>query len=399
MMRMTLFALSMLLFVPLANAGEKTPVKILDISSYSSGAAFTTPTRQGFDMVINAQNSVGGVLGRPIEIIHADDTGKPETAVTKLQQLLLTEKPDIVTGCNLANIELAFSSYAQQHKMIFISACVNSDTSVWQQGNDYMYRGAGPLLYSFNAMMAERAAQQHKMRWGTINHNYAWGQDNIAAFKTNLAKYEPQAQWVQELWTPISKIDAGSVVNVLLQSNVDAVYTSLWGSDLVQFLREAKKRGLTDKVLIVGDNVGRPEFMAEMGGSLPVGIITTGMQAFEHPLTPDMKSFAEKYMELYHQDVRMTALESYLTGQVICAAIEKAQSVETDALIAALKNLEVKHSLFGDITVRDIDNVPTNGIWIGETAIVDGKPVLINAEYKEGKNYFPSDAEIEQMRK
>ena len=390
------FILSFLLIqTPPSLAAE--PITILDISSYTAGGAFTAPTRQGLDMAEEEINAAGGVLGRPIHFEHQDDTGKPEQAITKLQQYFLQDKPVLFTGCNFANIELAFSAFAKQNKVLQISACTNSDDSVWKQGHDHTFRGTGPLLYSFNWMLAERAAQSHKVKWASVNHSYAWGQQNLAAFKENLTRYQKDAQWGEEQWTPVGKINAGSVVNAILKSGAEAVYTSLWGSDLAQFLREARKRGLSDKVLIVGDNIGRPEFMEQMKGELPTGMITNGVLPFENPVTPAMKGFAERYQKKYGVATRYAALQSYLAAQVIAEAIRKAGSTDTDALITALKGLRFD-SLYGALILRSQDNVPTNGIWVGETALKDGKPVLINVEYKDGKPYFPPDSFIQSLR-
>jgi branched-chain amino acid transport system substrate-binding protein len=374
------------------------PITVLDISSYTAGAAFAAPTREGFDMAEEEINVAGGVLGRPIHFEHVDDTGKPEQAITKLQQMIMQEKPVLFTGCNLANIDLAFSAFAKQNKVLQVGACTNGDDASWKEGHDYMFRGTGPMAYALNGMMAERSAQKHKTKWAAINQNYAWGQQNLAAFKENLTRYQPDAQWVTEQWTPIGKIDAGSVVNAILSSGADAVYTSMWGSDLVEFLREAKKRGLSPKALIVGDNLGRPEFIEQMKLEMPEGAITDPVLPLEYPRTPSMKAFAERYEKKYGHSVRYSALQAYLTAAVIVEAIKKAGSTDTDKLITALKGLHFD-SIFGPLTMRSIDNVPDNGIWIGESAIKDGKEVFVDVEYKDGKNYYPSDSYIQNLRK
>ena len=393
------FALALpLLLATVLPASAAEPITVLDISSYTAGAAFAAAARQGFDMAEAEINAAGGVLGQPIHFEHVDDTGKPEQAVTKLQQSILQDKPVLFTGCNLANIELAFSAYAKQNHALQVSACTNSDDSVWKLGHDYTFRGSGPLLYSFNWMLAERAAKQHKVKWATINHNYAWGQQNLAAFKENLARYQPDAKWVEEQWTPIGKIDAGSVVNAILKSGADAVYVSLWGSDLTQFIREAKKRGLSEKVLIVGDDIGRPEFLEQMKSEMPSGIITTGILPMESPVMPAMKAFAERYQKQYGQAVRYSALQAYTTANTIAEVLRKAGSTDTTKLVAALKTLQFD-GIYGHTIMRSQDNVPTNGIWVGETALRDGKPVLVNVEYKDGTGYFPSDAYIQNLRK
>ncbi len=396
MFRKLIFVVSVFLIQPFsAQAGE--PIIIPDISSYTLGASFAAPVKRGFEMAQEEINAAGGVLGRPIYFDPIDDTGSPGTAITRLQQIVLEEKPILFTGCNLANIELAFSAYARQHKILQVSACLNSDSAVWEMGHDYMFRGFGPTIYGINMGLAESASRKGKLKWAAVNHSYAWGQENLAAFKENLSRFLRNARWGEEHWVPIGKIDSGSIINAIIQSGADAVYTSLWGSDLSEFLREAKKRGLTEKVLIVGDNIGRPEFREVMKDEMPEGIITVGVLPYEYPITPKMKAFAQKYQKKYNQKVRYTALSSYMTAKMIAAAITKAGSFYPEDIAAALKGLQFK-SIYGRTTVRAIDNVPDNGLWIGETVNKDGKPTFTNVRYIQGKKYFPSDDYIKKLR-
>ena len=379
-------------------AESKEPVKILDISSYSLGASFANPVRDSLRMRADELNSTGGLLGRPVEIIHVDDTGSPDKAIEKLEALVAQEKPFVITGCNLANIELAISAWTKKNKVLQVSACLNSDDAMWKEYNPYMFRGSGPLVYGLNWRLAERASVRGKLKWAAVNHNYAWGQDNLKAFKENLQRYQPEVTWVEEQWVPIGKIDAGSVVNAIKRSGAEAVYTALWGSDLVEFLRQAKKRGLTDTALIVGDNLGRPEFREQNAKDIPVGAITYATLPFEDPQTPEMKSYAENYQKKYGVAVRSTGMLAYITMQTIEAAVKKAGSFETERLRNVLPRLEYD-TIVGKVIMRAIDHVPTNGVWIAETDLEDNKPVLINVEYKDGKNYFPADEKIKELRK
>ncbi len=380
-----------------ASAQAAEPIKILDMSSYTVGAAFADPVKNAMDMRVEEINKAGGLLGRPIEVVHVDDGGTPEKAMEKLESLVAKEKPALITGCNLANIELAISTWTKRNKVLQISACMNSDDAMWKDANPYMFRGSGPLLYGLNWRLAERAAEKGKLKWAAVNHNYAWGQDNLKAFKDNLKKFQPDAKWVEEQWVPIGKIDAGSVVNSIKNSGADAVYTALWGSDLVEFLRQAKKRGLTAKVLLVGDMIGRPEFWEQYTNEVPVGTITTATLPFEDPQTPAMKNFAQSYKDKYGVSVRSTATLSYITMQTVEAAVKKAGSTDRDALLKVLPGMEYE-TIAGKVRMRAIDHIPTNGVWIAESGMKDGKPVLTKAEYKSGAAYFPSDETIEKIR-
>ncbi|UCE54905.1 MAG: hypothetical protein JSV31_05550, partial [Desulfobacterales bacterium] len=52
----------------------------------------------------------------------------------------------------------------------------------------------------------------------------------------------------------------------------------------------------------------------------------------------------------------------------------------------------------GPITFRKIDHQSTMGAFVGRTALRDGKGVMIEWKYADGKDYLPSDAEVRKMR-
>ena len=52
----------------------------------------------------------------------------------------------------------------------------------------------------------------------------------------------------------------------------------------------------------------------------------------------------------------------------------------------------------GPITFRKIDHQSTLGAFVGKTAVVDGKPVMVDFTYREGSKYLPTDAEVEKLR-
>ena len=55
-------------------------------------------------------------------------------------------------------------------------------------------------------------------------------------------------------------------------------------------------------------------------------------------------------------------------------------------------------SPFGEITFRKIDHQSTLGTFLGKTALKDGKGVMVDSVYRDGKDYLPGDAEVEKMR-
>ena len=82
----------------------------------------------------------------------------------------------------------------------------------------------------------------------------------------------------------------------------------------------------------------------------------------------------------------------------LAAGINKAGSTDTEALIKAFRGLELM-SPFGPITYRSQDHQSTMGIYVGKLAKKDGKGIMGEFVYIDGKAVQPTDAQVSQWRK
>src|SRR3546814_1848483 len=88
--------------------------------------------------------------------------------------------------------------------------------------------------------------------------------------------------------------------------------------------------------------------------------------------TPEHNAFVKAYQAKYDDYPRLGSLVGYNTILSIAAAIEKAGSTETEAIVDAFKGLQLDTPL-GPITYRALDHQSTMGAWVGKTAVKDGK--------------------------
>ena len=77
--------------------------------------------------------------------------------------------------------------------------------------------------------------------------------------------------------------------------------------------------------------------------------------------------------------------------------LKKAGSTDTEKLVDAMEGLSFE-SVIGPITYRKIDHQSTMGAYVGHTALRDGKGIMTDWRYADGKNYLPSDAEVMKLR-
>ena len=87
----------------------------------------------------------------------------------------------------------------------------------------------------------------------------------------------------------------------------------------------------------------------------------------------------------------------YSTVIAAAAAIKKAGSTDPEKLVTAMKGLEFV-SPFGKVMFRTVDHQSTMGAYVGRTAVKDGKGVMVDWKYADGKNYQPSDDDVRRMR-
>ena len=200
---------------------------------------------------------------------------------------------------------------------------------------------------------------------------------------------------MEERWPALGKIDAGIEVGAILAKNPEALYVSLFGSDWITFVREAKKRGLFDRMFVVGILLGEPEYIDPLGLEAPEGMLVTGYPWYDIT-APAHKDFVARFTKKYDKNPVLGSLVGYITYLTIVDAIRKAGSTETDKLVAAFRGLKVDTP----ISYRASDGQSTMGAWVGTTKLdaKRGVGIMVNHEYVPGDNVLPSDDEVKKLR-
>jgi len=377
-----------------AAQAEET-IKIGEINSYTRLPAFTQPYRNGWELAVEEINTAGGVLGRKLEVISRDDGGKPPEAIKIAEEMVSRDGVALLAGTFFSHIGLAVTDFAAQKKVMFVAAEPLSDALTWAKGNRYTFR-LRPNTTMQAAMLAEEAAKLGAKRWATIAPNYKYGQDAVAAFKAELLKRQPDAEFVAEQWPALGKIDAGAEAQALLNAKPDALYNVTFGGDLTKFVREGKLRNLFEGRLVVSLLSGEPEYLDPLKEEAPDGWIVTGYPWYAID-TPEHRAFVNAYRARFNDYPRLGSVVGYNTFKAIAAIIEKAGSTDTDKMIAAAEGITVD-SPTGPFTFRKIDHQATMGAYVGRTALKDGKGIMVDWRYADGADYLPGDAEIKKMR-
>jgi branched-chain amino acid transport system substrate-binding protein len=378
-----------------AGSALAQPIRLGELNSYKVFPAFLEPYRKGMELAIAQINAAGGVLGRPLELVVRDDTGTPGDAVRVAEELLSREKVVMLMGTFASNVGLAVADLAKQRKVLFLAAEPLTDKIVWESGNRYTFR-LRASTYMQTAMLAPEAAKLKKKRWAIVYPNYEYGQSATAAFKQQMIGLQAGGIEFVEYAVPLGKIDAGPVVQALIDANPDAIFSSLFAADLAKFVREGEVRGLFKGRPVFNLLGGEPEYLDPLKDEAPIGWWVTGYPWYAID-TPEHKRFRDAYQAKFNDYPRLGSVVGYTAIIAAAAAIRKAGSTDTEKLVAAMNGLTFE-SPFGKVTFRALDHQSTMGAYVGRTAVKDGKGVMVDSRYADGGNYLPSDDTVKRLR-
>jgi branched-chain amino acid transport system substrate-binding protein len=377
-------------------AAEQPPIRVGEISSYSALPVGTRGFRQGWELAQDQINKRGGVLGRKLEIIARDDAGKPDVAIAQANQLVESERVDLLTGTILSHIGLAVADFAKQKKIFFLASQPLTDALIWEKGSRFTFR-LRASTFTQTAILAKEAAKFPARRWATIAPNYEFGQSAVANFKSELKRLRPDVEFISEHWPPLNKIDAGAVIQAVMGDKPDAIFNATFGSDLARLVREGTTRNAFAGRNVVSILTGEPEYLAPLKEEAPVGWLVTGYPWSEIK-TSEHDAFLKAYLDRYKEPPNIGALIGYINTMALARVIEAAGNTNTDDLIKAMEHLTLDTPV-GKVAFRANDHQSTMGVYIGRIAIKDGQGVMTDWSYVDGAGFQPSDAEVASKRK
>jgi len=370
-------------------------ITIGEINTYSSLTSFTIPYRNGWQLALEEINNSGGIMGRQLTVISRDDAGKPGNAVTIAEELIRKNKVVLIMGSFYSHVGLALTDFAKHNQVLYLAAEPLSDALVWSKGNRYTFR-LRPSTYMQAAMLAEEASKHPAKRWATIAPNYAYGKDAVKAFKEVLLSKRPDVQFAAEQWPALSKINAGAEIQALSNVKPEAVFNVTFAGDLAKFVREGKLRGFFRNKYVASLLTGEPEYLDPLKNEAPQGWLVTGYPWYDIK-RPQHLRFVKNYKEKFNDYPRMGSLVGYNVMMAVAAMLQKANSTQTEEMVEAMEGLEFD-SPIGPITFRKIDHQSTMGAYVGRIALADGKGIMVDWKYADGKDYLPGDDEVKRMR-
>ena len=242
---------SMLVPAPWRGAfGQAKPFKLGMIQPLSGTAAPGGKTALvGGQMAVDHINKTGGIGGRPVELLVADDESKPDVGRRKIEKLILEDKIDVHAGGYLSNICLACMPVFEEHKVVnMITVCLDT-TITTSRCSRYTFR---PFDFAPSQAVAIAPYLVNKMgkKWHIAFADYAWGQSTKDAYTEAIKKNGGEV--VGTTGIPLSVSDMTAFLSKITP-NFDGICGIFFGQQGISFLTQSFDLGISKKARIAGD--------------------------------------------------------------------------------------------------------------------------------------------------
>lgn len=339
-------------------------------------------TQDAVKMAVDDINAKGGVLGRKLEMVVADETENPETGISAIKKLTADEKVDVLVGGYTSGVTLAQLPHISAAKTIYLGVGAASPSITAKVKTDYdnykyVFR-VGPInaahqarqLTGFISTFVKGELGISKI--AIVGENAKWVQDLVPVLKKGAVEagadvratefFDTQTSDFSPLFSKIKDSGAQYLIVVLSHASSD-IFAKQWYDS-----RFPMPYGGIDVKSMDGD------FCERIGGK-SVGEMAANF-AVRAPLTAKTVPFFDEFKRRTNRSPVYTAFGANDAVYIYAEAVKRAGSTDADKVIKALEQT----SYVGIPGVIEFDE--THDVKVG-SATHKG-PAFLLAQWREG---------------
>lgn len=359
--------------------------------------------RAAVQLAFSEVNAAGGINGRKFELVDRDSKGRPDEAAKVTRDLVNNDGCEIIIDGEASSGAFAVHEVIRDLGILCVHTC--SETSSLSADPKLAvktaFRSARQGIHDAVAggsYAAKLVKEKGLKRWMTCSPDYAYGRDNTAEFMQYAKVFEPSIEVIEQVWPKLFAPDYTESITKILQVKPQAVYSALWGGDLVAFIEQSNLYRLFQNTTFFSGGLGDPPILTAIK-SLPPGLHTAYRYNREFPVLPANKAFSDAYVASSKQDPTNWAWQAYVGAHFIIEAVRRTGgNIDSAALAKEIAGMDLK-TPFGPMTMRASDHTLINyPVAWGKTVpkapwVVDyvdtewSKIIEIEQQWKKEKGY------------
>jgi branched-chain amino acid transport system substrate-binding protein len=288
---------------------------------------------QSAELAVEEINAKGGVLGRKLELVVADDGSGAAGAQKAFDSLIFQKKVDVLISMETSAARNAGLPIVNRGKTPFIYTSFYEGRSC----SKYMYVNAWVPDQQVAPIVDYFMKTNNAKTFFLIGSDYAFGRGMLDFTKTYIAKKGGKV--IGEEYLPMDGSDWTAVINKLKSAKPDAIITSTaGGAPNVTLTKQLRAAGVT----LPYGNLAVDEGTAKDMGADAEGIVISGsyLTNIDSPKNKEFMAAMQKKFGAELKTPNDLSVPQYEAVYAYKAAVEKVGSTEADKVIPALAQVK-----------------------------------------------------------
>ena len=343
-------------------------IKIGVLHSLSGTMAISETTlKDTVLMLVEQQNAKGGLLGKQIEAVVVDPASDWPLFAEKARELISDQGVDAIFGCwTSVSRKSVLPVVEELNGLLFYPVQYEGEES----SKNVIYTGAAPNQQAIPAVdyMRDELGVE---KWALLGTDYVYPRTTNTILEAYLKDNGVAQDDIFVNYTPFGHSDWSKIVADVVALGKDGkkvgVVSTINGDANVGFYKELAAAGVSaDDIPVMAFSVGEEELSGLDTANL-VGHLAA-WNYFESAESPENTAFIEGWHKFTGDETRVTndPMEATMIGfNAWVAAVEKAGTTDTDAVLDAIVGVEVPNLTGGTAQVLPNHHL-TKPVLIGE---------------------------------
>lgn len=361
-----------------AQAAE--PIKIGSFLSVTGPASFLgDPELKTLELYVERINAAGGVIGRPLELVHYDDAGDASAARNFASRLVRSDRVDIIVGGSTTGATMAAVPLIEQARIPFISLAgavvITDPVKKWVFKTPQSDRAAAERVLQD---IKDRGLSKVALISGTDGFGRS-GREQTLAIAGKMG-----VEIVADVtYSPTDTDMTAQLTRIRNTPGVEAVFNFGFGQSPAIVTRNYSQLGI--KLPFYQSHGVASDRFLDLLGDAGEGLRLPASPLLVPDSLPDsdpQKAVVQSYKSLYEKrwDMQVSTFGGYAHDGLMLAvaAIEKAGSTDREAVRKALESIQGYAGVTGVFNMSSTDH---NGLSADSFRILEvknGKWKLIN---------------------
>ena len=339
-----------------------------------SNATYGTSMVNGMKLAVKEINDKGGVNGKKINLVVADDKSEPAEAANAMSKLINQDKTPVVMGIFTSSNAIAAANVSEAAKVPFLAIGATNPKVTLDEKTGKVKPN------TFRVCFIDPFQ-------GTVGANFVLNElklkkavvfvDNSSDYSKGLASFFKQAytskggEIVGEEAYLQKDTDFKAVLTKIKTMNPEVLYVPGYFEEVGKIVKQARELGM-NLPIVGGDGWDSPK-LAEIAGAASLN-----NTFFTNHYSPDdtseaSKAFVDAYVKAYNQKPDAPAVLGYDGARLIADAISRAGGTDAAKVAKAIAETKNYKAVTGDTSLNETHDAVKSAVII---------------EFKDGKQAY-----------